>query len=137
MLKKFLIILFIILLILLIFLLVYFINRRVIITGRANNPGLASLENSYLFASPLIAEGNGIEKIRVTVFILDNQGIGVPGKTITIGQYPDLKVEVLQPVTDTLGKAVFDLSSTNKLTYDLEVQVDRQLLPQKLRLTYR
>lgn len=137
MLKKIFVIIFIVLLTLLIFLLVYFINQRVILTGRASTPGNPSLENSYLFASPLIAEANGIEKIRVTVFVLDNQGIGVPGKTVTIGQYPDLNVQAIQPLTDTLGKAVFDLSSNKSLVYDLEVQVDQKLLPQKLRLTYR
>jgi hypothetical protein len=135
--KKLLIILFIILLILLIFLLVYFINQKLTITGRASAPGNPSLENSYLFASPLIAEANGMEKIRVTVFVLDNQGLGVPGKTVALGQSLDLNVDAIQSLTDTLGKAVFDLSSNKSLVYELEVQVDGQLLPQKLRLTYR
>jgi hypothetical protein len=137
MLKKLLTILFIIFLILLIFLLVYFVNQRLIFTGRADNPGNPSLDNSYLFASPLIAQANGLEKIRVTVFVLDSQGSGVPGKTVTLGQSLDLNVEAIQPITDSIGKAVFDLSSNTSLIYELEVLVDGQLLPQKLRLTYR
>jgi hypothetical protein len=137
MLKKLLVLLFIIFLVFLIFLLVYFVNQRLTITGRASAPGNPSLENSYLFASPLIAQGNGLEKIRVTVFVLDSQGSGVPGKTVTLGQSLDLNVEAIQPITDSLGKAVFDLSSNTSLVYDLEVQVNGELLPQKLRLTYR
>jgi hypothetical protein len=135
--KKLLIIFIAILFIFVFILSIYIFNRRSTVTDKGDNSVNISLDNSYLFASPLIAQADGIEKIRVTIFVLNDQGSGVPDRAVTIGQYPDLSVEVVQSVTDAFGKAVFDLSSTKSFVYDLEVQVDRQSLPQQLKLTYR
>ena len=50
-------------------------------TSRANvSQASFSIDNSYIFSTPSQARANGQEKIRLTVFILNNQGLGVLGK---------------------------------------------------------
>ncbi len=95
-----------------------------------------SIDNSYLFVTPLRAKANGIEKIRINVFILNNQGLGVMGKEVFLGVNPQLKTEIIQGVTDNYGKAVFDVSSATPGEYYLEVKVDGKILPQKAHLSF-
>jgi hypothetical protein len=95
-----------------------------------------SVDNSYLFVSPLRAKANGQEKIRITVFVLNNQGLGVLGKELFLSSNPDLSVDIIQGQTDNFGKAVFDVTSTKPGEYYLEVSVDGQKLPQKARLSF-
>ncbi len=95
-----------------------------------------SLANSYLFASPLSAATNG-EKIRISVFILDGRGMGLAGKLVLLGQNEYLKVEAIQPTTDYLGKAIFDISSLSPGLYYLEASVDGQVLPQRVAVMFK
>jgi len=95
-----------------------------------------SADNSYVFTNPLKAQADGKEKIRVTVFILNSQGLGVLGKSVSIGLDSHLTLDVVQSATDQSGKALFDISTTTPGEYYLEVGVDEFKLPQKTRLTF-
>jgi len=95
-----------------------------------------SVDNSYLFVSPLRAKANGQERIRLTVFILNNQGLGVMGKEVFLSRDSSLSINIIQGQTDNFGKAVFDVTSTKSGEYYLEVSVDGQKLPQKARLSF-
>jgi len=95
-----------------------------------------SVDNSYVFITPLRAGATGQEKIRVTVFILNNQGLGVLGKRAQLGQDPSLQIETIQGITDQFGKAVFDVSTTKKGEYYLEVTAEGQKLNQQAHLTF-
>lgn len=95
-----------------------------------------SVDNSYLFVSPLRAKANGQEKIRLTIFILNNQGLGVLGKEVFLSRDPSLSVDIIQGQTDNFGKAVFDITSQKASEYYLEVSVDGQKLPQKAHLSF-
>lgn len=120
---------------------VIFIQQRTTFFGRAFTPtgsvGEVALENSYLFASPLSARADGKEKIRVTIFILDSQGRGVYGKPVFLGQDERLEMTSIQAVTDNLGRAIFDIAATVPGEYFLEAKVDNQVLPQRLRVSFR
>ncbi len=96
-----------------------------------------SVDNSYIFVSPLQATANGQEKIRITVFILNNQGLGVLGKKVAISQVNGVIVDSVQGLTDQSGKAVFDASSTVPGEFYLEVVIDEGArLPQKAHVSY-
>lgn len=95
-----------------------------------------SADNSYVFTNPLKAQADGKEKIRVTVFILNSQGLGVLGKNVSIGLDSHLILDAVQSATDQSGKALFDISSSTPGEYYLEVSVDEFKLPQKTRLTF-
>lgn len=95
-----------------------------------------SVENSYVFVSPLKAPADGKEKIRVTAFVLNNQGLGVLGKRVALGVNDKLNIEAIQALTDNFGKGVFDISSIKPGEYYLEIRIDDVLLPQKAHLTF-
>jgi len=97
-----------------------------------------SPENSYVISVPNKAKGDGSQKIRVTVFILNGKGLGVLGKTIEITN-PDavnITIDSIQPTTDALGKSYVDIASKNASEFYLEIKVDGIVLPQKAHLLF-
>jgi len=112
--------------------------RTTIFTNRATfytdtNP---VLKNSYLFASPLQANTKTQEKIRVTVFILDSQGLGISNQSVSILPQPNLNIENIQPVTNEVGQAVFNLSSSTPGKYIIQSQLGSQQIPQSISITF-
>jgi len=95
-----------------------------------------SVDNSYVFTNPLKAQSDGKDKIRITIFILNGQGLGVLGKNVTMNTNENLKFDVIQQSTDSTGKVLFDVSSTVPGEYYLDVSIDQVKLPQKARLTF-
>lgn len=95
-----------------------------------------SIENSYVFISPLKAKADGVEKIRLTIFVLNDQGLGVPGKKASVVQAEGLKIESIQGLTDSLGKAVFDASSAKAGEYYVDVKIEDKKLSQQTQLSF-
>lgn len=95
-----------------------------------------SVDNSYVFVTPIRAKANNDEKMRITVFVLNNQGIGVLGKKVILSTHKNLVIDQVQAVTDTFGKAIFDVSTGTAGEYYLDVRIDTQLLPQKAHLSF-
>lgn len=95
-----------------------------------------SVDNSYVFFTPLQVKANGQEKIRLTVFILNNQGLGVSGKKVLISSDQTLNIETIQGLTDDFGKAYFDISSEKAGEYYLEIKADGTALNQKAHLSF-
>lgn len=105
------------------------------VTVLNNSPSL-SIDNSYVFASPLRAKTGG-EKIRITVFILDDRGIGMSGKSVSIGGGDQLQVIPIQPVTDSQGRAAFDISSVSTPgAYIIQAATGSINLTQKATVTF-
>jgi uncharacterized alpha/beta hydrolase family protein len=129
---------FIILLILGLILTVYLITQTTIFSSQANNTNshLPVKENSYLFASPIQAKADGQEKIRVTVFLLDSNGLGVSQQKVMLQVPSALQVETLQSITDDLGKATFNLSSTLPGKYAISASTSTLNLNQKINLLF-
>lgn len=94
-------------------------------------------ENSYLFASPLLAEAGDKERIRVTIFILNSKGLGVPNKKVVLGSDKGISVSEVQATTDNYGKALFDVTATNPGEYLLEASVGAAKLPQTVKVSFR
>lgn len=103
---------------------------------KANTSSGVVLENSYLFASPLQAKADGQEKIRVTVFVLDGKGLGISNQSISLTNTPYIKVENIQSVTDSYGKAIFDLSSNTTGQPKIQAKIGNTTLPQPVTLTF-
>lgn len=100
-----------------------------------NNTGI-SFDNSYLFASPLKASV-GVERIRITAYILDGQGIGVSGKEVSLSA-SDVFIHIysVSPTTDDSGRATFDISSDKPGTFVIEALVGGKKLSQKVSVTF-
>ncbi|MFA5770079.1 MAG: Ig-like domain-containing protein [Patescibacteria group bacterium] len=95
-----------------------------------------SVDNSYIFSTPSQARANGQEKIRLTVFVLNNQGLGVLGKKIYVRSDSSLNIEAVQGLTDSYGKAYFDISTTKAGEYFLEIRIDDTALNQKAHIVF-
>mgnify|MGYP000945947718 FL=1 len=114
-------------------------QQEIIFRGQASPSTTYSLSNSYIFGSPLSAAANGEEKIKVSVFLLNGQGLGVEKKQITLKAQPSegLNIEANQPITDKAGQAIFYLSSSTPGSFEISAQVDNQIFPQKISVHFR
>lgn len=110
---------------LLLLLLSLFANVRFLLSGRASGRTTTfSSENSYLAISPLEARANAKERIRLTIFVINDLGVGVPGKEIVLSKSPTLLSEQVQKLTDSYGRAVFDLFTGLSGEYFIEATID-------------
>lgn len=85
-------------------------------------PVMISGENSYIFVSPISAFADGISTIRVTVFMLNNQGLGVAKQTVNLKTSDSLTVKQVEPITDDYGRAIFDVISSTPGNYTLNAE---------------
>ena len=99
-------------------------------------PTSVAIENSYMFASPLTAATGNVEKIRVTVFILDGTGAGVSGKVVSLTGVDLLAVTSVQATTDSMGRAIFDLAAGTNGSYEIGATVGGSSLTQKVTVTF-
>ncbi|MCX6704308.1 MAG: hypothetical protein NTZ07_02570 [Candidatus Woesebacteria bacterium] len=105
-------------------------------TTQQESTAVLSLDNSYVFASPLRAKANG-EQIRITVFVLNDRGMGMSGKKVTIGDGNVLQVASVQPVTDSQGRATFDISASGTPgVYIIQAATDGVTLTQKATVSF-
>lgn len=116
----------------------FYIAKITVLSSRANtsNTNDVSLQNSYVFASPLTALAQNQERIRLTVFLLNQRGLGVGQQSVTISDLPGLNVNPILPLTDDTGKAVFDLSSEIANNYTVQVQINGLNLNQKVKVSF-
>ena len=114
------------------------VSRTAIFSPRAtsSNQNAINIQNSYLFASPLTAKADGNEKVRLTIFLLDNRGIGVPQKKVDLSLPSAVHTIDIQSTTDDTGKAIFDAYSTTPGSFEITAQVSSIRLPQKVRITF-
>jgi len=138
-------------LILLLLIGIFYLARSVVprvllyLTQAANAPGNFSLTNSYVFGSPLLAEANGQDKIRVSVFLLDAKGRGVPNRQIDLSIQPKEgtvsgglpQIKAVQATTDEFGRAVFEVVSQFPGQFSAIATVGGLEFPQKVTLTFR
>lgn len=117
--KRILAIIILIILILGLILVVYLLEKQTKLPGRASTPGVLSLENSYLFASPLTARAGGEEKITISAFVLSDQGLGIPGEKVVLYSAPGLHASTIRDETDSRGLAVFEITSNTPGQFNL------------------
>ncbi|MFH0979756.1 MAG: hypothetical protein V1803_02330 [Candidatus Roizmanbacteria bacterium] len=135
--KKIIFFLLLVLVVLLGFVIFFGLYEVQFFTGRASIKTVSfSVDNSYVFITPLRARANRQEKIRITVFVLDDQGLGVMGKRVVLDQDEALNIENIQALTDNFGKAYFDVASSKTGEYYLKVLIDDTELKQKAHLSF-
>jgi len=113
-----------------------FANIRLIFSSRATGSSGFSAENSYIFASPLVARANTSDKIRVTVFLLNGQGQGVANQQVTLNKSPELVISQQNSLTDSYGRAIFDLSTSVVGEYVIEAVVDTTKLSESIKIKF-
>ncbi len=124
---------------LIVFLTSFVLEKRSSFFGQAVNritESEVSTYNSYLFASPLQAKAGNSERIRVTVFLLNGQGLGVSGQKVSLASDKGIQVIEMQPVTDNYGKAIFDVTAAYPGEYLIEASVNQLVLAQKVKVSF-
>ncbi|MCR4330076.1 MAG: hypothetical protein NUV65_06050 [Candidatus Roizmanbacteria bacterium] len=102
------------------------VNIRFLYSSKAAEPNqvqLVSTTNSYMFLSPVTAQANDTERIRVSVFVLNERGIGVSNQEVTLKTMPEVKIEAIQSVSDNYGRAIFDTYTNSPGSYTITAQV--------------
>ena len=116
---------------------VFLVRSQTVFQGAASRTLVHSPANSYIFGSPLTAVANGQEKIKVSVFLLNDQGLGVEGKAVELIADTGVTIERSQPQTDTTGQAIFYLTSSLIGRYQVKAQSDGQPLPQAITVNFK
>jgi len=81
---------------------------------------VVSADNSYCFTSPLCVDADGVQTQRITLFCLNPKGTGLQGLSGKLTTDPDVSFKVVQPISDSEGKIIFDVSSKVKKDIKLE-----------------
>jgi len=115
----------------------FYIRKTTSVLPEASgNTSVISWDNSYVFASPVRALSGG-DYIRVTVFVLDENGKGVSGKIVELaGDNEGLVINNIEETTDFSGKALFDVSSYKTGIYYLRAKIDGLFISQKVRVKF-
>ena len=116
----------------------YLVLQTTVFVKKASTGNQSSvvLENSYLFASPLQAKADGKEKMRLTIFILDGRGLGVPNQTIKLSSSSKITVTEVQSITDESGKAIFDLTSETAGQFNVSAITTSGTIPQQVKVVF-
>ena len=125
-------------LVIILIIILLFINQRTSVAPKAKEVNVTSsisINNSYVFASPVRAKANG-DLIRVTVFVLDEKGKGVFDKKVAIPEESGISVKEVQALTDEVGKAIFDISSTKTGVFYIEIEAAGIILPQRTKVVF-
>ncbi len=101
-----------------------------------SNQSTVVLENSYIFVSPLQAKADNKEKMRLTVFILDGRGLGVPNQIVNLSTSAKISITEIQKTTDDSGKAVFDLSSNISGQFNISAKTQSGTIPQQVKVVF-
>jgi len=99
---------------------------------KADTVQTVSAKDSLLIGQKMMAKADGQEKCIVNVFVLDKGGKGIKGKLVQLSGLGELEA-----VTDSTGKALFELTSTEARQYELSAQVDGVTLNGKVTVTFR
>jgi len=120
----------------------FLVPQAIILLTKATKPSKYSLNNSYVFGAPLVVSADGKTKIRINAFLLNDQGLGVEQKQISLTASPKTgsglaEVEPISPTTDNFGKSTFEVTSQAAGQYIVTASVDGFDLPQTVTITFR
>jgi hypothetical protein len=94
-----------------------------------------SVNASYLIGEKITAVSNGKDKIKVNVFVVDNKGIGIKGKTVTVSGINGIEPEL--GVSDNNGQVHFEASSVTEGQYELTASINGVTIPKTVKVTFR
>ncbi len=102
------------------------LNKQIVTFTRAAEELIPSTETSLIFAWPLTAKSNGLEKVEVNVFIRNYKNVPLVNKKVNLitnlgSVSPD------NQMTDKLGKATFSLTSNNSGIAEIKAVVDDKI----------
>lgn len=119
---------------------IYLVGNRIMSSGKAKETqtgAVLSKENSYIFASPISAFADGISIVRITVILLNSQGLGIGGQTVVLKISGPLTVAQIKPMTDEYGRAIFDATSNTPGNYTISAEIGGVSLSQAVSVSFQ
>jgi hypothetical protein len=108
------------------------IPKALITLSKAESQEDVSVANSLIIGQKLLAKANGEDSCVVNVFVLDKEGRGIKGKTVELTGYG-----VQEEITDSLGKATFNIISLQAKQYSVSARVDGLILNDSVTVTFK
>ncbi len=112
-----------------------FLKVPLTVFTQASQSSAPSLESSLIFAWPLEIKADGKTQSEITLFIRNTDGRGIPEQSVrlttTIGQ---IKESLLS--TDSDGKAIFHISSSQVGVAQIEAFVDNNKLQRTISIKF-
>lgn len=98
------------------------IPKLLVTRSGATVVGKVDLGSSYFLAGKIMAKADGKDKCIVNVFVRDASNVGVVGRVVKLSGASNIVPE--QAVTDAIGKAQFEITSTIEGQFPLSATVD-------------
>jgi hypothetical protein len=118
---------------LLVFYLGSFVVPKALITlTKASGSAKVSGKNSFLLGEKILARADGEDKCVVNVFVLDADGKGMANKQVQLSGLGEMV-----GMTNSLGKASFELTSRVAKQYELMASINGEVLGKTLKVTFR
>ena len=111
-----------------------FTNTRVPFFTQAV-PQEVDISKSFLIASRLEAEANGLESITINAFVRNAQGVSIANKTVSISSTLGL-VDKPSSVTDKYGKATFIVKSSESGNATIQANIEGHSLDKTLQIRF-
>jgi hypothetical protein len=122
--------------ILILFLSTSVIPQVLITLTKASNSGEVVASNSYVIGEKILAKADGVDKCVVNVFLLDKDGKGSMGKSVTLIGMDNIKA-VGSGLSDSMGKITFEMTSLVEKTYSIKATSEGSPLPQTIIVTFK
>ncbi len=115
-----------------------FEQTTVVLRSQANVTSVDK-NNSFLFTVPACGKaGSDTQPVRLNFVVLTNSGLGkgnVECKVVAPYDYK-LSVRAVQGITDTYGKAFFDIQAENPGIFEVKVMCDDVVLNDRQKLCF-
>ena len=110
-----------------------FVVPKVLITAsNASFSQKVSTKNSFLMGEVIAAKANGVDKCKISAFVLDADGKGVAGKKVKV-----TGLNTFEATTNDSGRATFEFTSDVTGQYEIIGSVDGVKMAKTLIVTFR
>lgn len=94
-----------------------------------------SADKSLIFAWPLTLKANGEDTSEITIFVRNEDGKGIAGKIVSL-QTTVGDVKEPAGTTDSTGKVLFHISSSNAGVAEIQTLVDNNPIRKKVSIKF-
>ncbi|MFH0979905.1 MAG: Ig-like domain-containing protein [Candidatus Roizmanbacteria bacterium] len=101
-------------------------NKPIRTFTRASEELIPSSESSLIFAWPLTAKADNIEKVDINIFVRNAKNLPLANKRISLETNLGA-VAAITDTTDKSGKATFSLTSSNPGIAQIKATIDNQI----------
>jgi len=112
------------------------VPRALVTLTKAAPATKVSVRDSYVIGEVILAKADGKDKNIVNVFVLDENSKGVSGKTVSLDT-DGMETENMFKVSDSDGKASFDLVSEKEGQFEIGASIEGVPLNNSIKVTFR